>query len=33
MGDGTFENRRLEVSLEELKQIKKELVRIEETLS
>lgn len=33
MSDGTFESRRLEVSLEELKTIRKELVRIEETLS
>jgi hypothetical protein len=31
--DGVIETRRLEISLEELKQVKKELVRIEETLS
>ena len=31
--DGVIETRRIEVSLEELKQVKKELIRIEETLS
>ena len=31
--DGSIETRRLEVSMDELRQIKKELIRIEETLS
>jgi len=31
--DGSLEVRRLEVSMDELRQIKKELIRIEETLS
>jgi hypothetical protein len=30
--DGVIENRRIENTLEELKQFKKELIRIEETL-
>ena len=31
--DGQIESRRLEVSLDELRRIKKELVRVDETLS
>lgn len=33
LNNGRLETRRLEVSMDELRQIKKELVRIEETLS
>jgi|688.fasta_scaffold272285_1 hypothetical protein len=33
MPDGSIDQRRLEISLDELKLLRKELVRIEETLS